>query len=275
MDQIITIPNGNIHVSIAGEGLPIVLLPGFGDPCPGLMMKPFSEALKHHFKVITYDPFGYGESDSTQAPRTAENISDELHQAMTTLGIGRYVIAAHSISGLYALFHIHRYPEEIAAFIALDMSVPCQFTSEFAQEELTATEKMLTDHFTATSDEALKEISESAIQFLRALTSYPYSEKEIRHYEQMAVKCAHDPTMLDELHRMSDNGEKAKDLTIPDNLPALMLIARENIKRLPEWESWHLTLCGKKTSAHIIESDHYIHLMQTEQTVQLIEQMLL
>lgn len=67
---------------------------------------------------------------------------------------------------------------------------------------------------------------------------------------------------------------KTEGLTIPDELPALMLLARENTRRLPEWESWHRALCGAKTQLRVVDSDHYVHLERTAQIVRLIEDLL-
>ncbi len=274
MDRTIILPGGRMHVSITGNGYPIVLLPGFGNAAPALLTRPFAEALCERYQVVTCEPFGYGESDPAATPRTVENISEELHQAMDRLGIGRYAAAAHSISGLYALYHMHRRPGEITAFIALDISTPQQFHNEFVRAGLAAAEKSLEEQLHASSGESTEEIKRSAVRFLRDVAGYPYTGEEIRQYERMAVRYAHDPTTLDELRHMEDNGKKTEDLSIPDDLPALMLIARENTRRLPEWESWHRALCGAKTETHIIESDHYVHLQQIGQVARLIERLL-
>lgn len=274
MEQMIQIPGGRIHVTIAGTGRPVVLLPGFGNADPALVSRPFAEALCARYQVVIYEPFGYGKSDPAPTPRTVENISAELHQAMAALGLGSYAAAAHSVSGLYALYHMHRRPGEITAFIALDTSVPQQFQNESVQAGLAAAEKSCAERLSAASEASLREIKESAVRFLREVTGRSYSDEELRQYEKAAIRYAHDPTTCSELRHMAENGRKTEGLSIPDELPALMLLARENTRRLPEWESWHRALCGAKTQLHILESDHYVHLQQTGQVVRLIERLL-
>ena len=107
------------------------------------------------------------------------------------------------------------------------------------------------------------------------MTDHPYTEEEMAVYGNMAVKCAHDPTVLDELERIAENNDKVKELRVPDECPALMLIARENTKRLAQWEEWHRAVSGASTEIHILECDHYVHLMKTQETAALIRRLLL
>ena len=275
MEQMISLQEGRVHIDIVGQGSSIVLLPGLGEACPCIEMKPFAQALMADFQVITFEPFGYGGSDPATTPRTIENMAEELHAALSQLKIEKYAIAAHSISGLYALHYLNRYPQEITAFIALDMSVPQQFATEFARQELTAAAQMRKEQLNAADQAALDQIRQEAVGFLKMMTDHPYTEEEMAVYGNMAVKCAHDPTVLDELERIAENNDKVKELRVPDECPALMLIARENTKRLAQWEEWHRAVSGASTEIHILECDHYVHLMKTQETAALIRRLLL
>ena len=96
-------------VEIAGlqaeESPVIVLLPGLGSPSPVLEFRPLAEKLGKTYKVITVEPFGYGLSDPADTERSIENIVEELHACLEEIGVHRYYLMAHSISGLYSLYY--------------------------------------------------------------------------------------------------------------------------------------------------------------------------
>lgn len=121
-------------VEIAGlqaeESPVIVLLPGLGSPSPVLEFRPLAEELGKTYKVITVEPFGYGLSDPADTERSIENIVEELHACLEEIGVHRYYLMAHSISGLYSLYYANTYPEEVRGFIGIDSSVPKQNENE-------------------------------------------------------------------------------------------------------------------------------------------------
>ena len=114
-------------VEIAGlqaEETPvIVLLPGLGSPSPVLEFRPLAEELGKTCKVITMEPFGYGLSDPADTERSIENIVEELHACLEKIGVRRYYLMAHSISGLYSLYYANTYPEEVRGFIGIDETI--------------------------------------------------------------------------------------------------------------------------------------------------------
>ena len=101
-----------------------MLLSGLGTPAPGLDFQPLVREL-NGFDVTVVEGFGYGYSDAEAGPRSNENISNELHEAMATLHVPQpYVLAGHSISGFYLLDYANRYRSEVAAVIGIDASIP-------------------------------------------------------------------------------------------------------------------------------------------------------
>lgn len=115
-------------VEMGREGDPIIVLdPGYGTMAPGLDFKPFMKELSKNFHVYAIEPFGYGDSDTMDTPRTVENISVEFHEALKALGIQEYILRSHSISGIYSIDFLNKYPEGVVGFIGLDTSVPNQY----------------------------------------------------------------------------------------------------------------------------------------------------
>ncbi|MGA7205175.1 MAG: alpha/beta hydrolase, partial [Specibacter sp.] len=125
--QLVPVDGKNMNVLVKGDAAEtVVLLPGFGTAAPALDFKPLVAELLPHYRVVVVEPFGYGLSDETDKPRTSENITSEVHEALAGLNIDRYVLMGHSIAGIYALDYANRYRNEVSAFVGIDSSVPTQ-----------------------------------------------------------------------------------------------------------------------------------------------------
>jgi len=122
----VTVDGKRMNVVVAGEGPDIVLLPGFGTASPALDFAPLVEELAVDHRVTVVEPFGYGLSDGTDAERTTANIVTEIHDAVEALGLERYTLMGHSIVGIYGIDYANRYPDEVTAFVGIDVSVPGQ-----------------------------------------------------------------------------------------------------------------------------------------------------
>lgn len=123
--QSVAVDGKTMNVFIQGEGEEtVVLLPGYGTAAPALDFKFLVDELSPFYKVVVIEPFGYGLSDLTEKERSTENIVSEIHEALQRLHIERYILMGHSISGLYGLDYVNKYPEEVSAFVGLDSSVP-------------------------------------------------------------------------------------------------------------------------------------------------------
>ena len=104
----------------------IIIDPGYGTTAPGLDFSPLIDELSKDFHVIAIEPFGYGDSDVVGTPRTVENITEELHEVIQKLGYKNYILCSHSISGVYSIYYLNKYKDEVAGFIGMDTSVPHQ-----------------------------------------------------------------------------------------------------------------------------------------------------
>lgn len=69
-------------------------------------------------RVCTYDRAGLGESDVGPAPRTSEQMVNELHRLLANAGIGGpYVLVGHSFGGFNVRLFATRYPTEVAGLV--------------------------------------------------------------------------------------------------------------------------------------------------------------
>lgn len=78
-----------------------MILPGYETAVPALDFKPLISELTPYYKVVVVKPFGYGLSDQTEKERSTANIVSEIHEALQSLHIDRYILMGHSISGIY------------------------------------------------------------------------------------------------------------------------------------------------------------------------------
>lgn len=128
----IEVMDGKMNIVEKGRGhsQTIVFLPGYGTTAPGLDFTPLMDELSEDYHVVAIEPFGYGDSDGTDRPRTIDNITEEIHLAIEQLGLHDYILCGHSISGIYSIYYLNRYPNEATGFIGLDTSVPNQLKHE-------------------------------------------------------------------------------------------------------------------------------------------------
>jgi len=85
-------------------------------------------------KAFRYDRPGYGQSDSSSAPRTAEQIVSELRATLNALRLDPpYVLVGHSLGGMYMEYYAKTFPQEVAALVLVD-SRPADFTARCSAE---------------------------------------------------------------------------------------------------------------------------------------------
>ena len=124
-----------IHLECKGAGAPaVILISGYRnnaeiwtvEPGPGLT--PVFAGVARFTRVCAYDRPGtildaehLSRSDPVPMPRTAEAIAAELHAVLDAAGTkGPYVLAAHSLGGLFARLYAASYPQDVAGLVLVD-----------------------------------------------------------------------------------------------------------------------------------------------------------
>lgn len=71
---------------------------------------------------------GYGFSDDSDISRDIDTVLSETRPALSLSGFsGPYILCAHAMSGIEALYWFQQYPDEVSAIIGLDMAVPAAY----------------------------------------------------------------------------------------------------------------------------------------------------
>jgi pimeloyl-ACP methyl ester carboxylesterase len=74
-------------------------------------------------QVVSYDRAGLGQSEPGPLPRSAKQISQELHAALQKAGIKPpYVLVGHSLGGPFIRVFASMYPTEVAGMVLIDPS---------------------------------------------------------------------------------------------------------------------------------------------------------
>lgn len=106
-----------LHTFAAGEGLPLVLLPGF--PLDHRMWADVAALLPSGRTVVALDPPGLGRSAADGEP-SLEAAADAVAATLAAHGITRAVVAGLSMGGYTALALVERHPALVAGLALVD-----------------------------------------------------------------------------------------------------------------------------------------------------------
>jgi len=114
-----------LYIRCTGSRGPTVILePGLGETARA-MARWIAPTVARTATVCVYDRAGHGRSDA--APDGAADAAADLHVALQQAHVpGPYVLAGHSLGGMFALSYAHRYPAQVAGVVLLDSMHPHQ-----------------------------------------------------------------------------------------------------------------------------------------------------
>ncbi|MBR4083555.1 MAG: alpha/beta hydrolase [Lachnospiraceae bacterium] len=230
-----------------------VIIPGLESVSAHYEFDALAIKLADKYKVVVYEPPGVGLSDWTDTERSVENFTKELHELMQHLGYDRYTIIAHSFAGLYSLYYTNQYPDEVEAFIGIDATVPAEI--EEADHEAYANAKRLRTIMIksgllrlASSEEVIKG------QFPTAKAD------ELELCKALWCSAQYNDIRLNEYKSMVSNEEKCMNLTFPDTVPVLYILANDTVSEDAKWEQLHKdVITNEDSKVSIILGDHYLH----------------
>lgn len=271
--KIVKVKGRNMVVNCKGEKNdsepPIVILPGLGSPSPVLEFEPLANKLSEHYKVIIIEPFGYGLSDLAENERSVENIVEELHSCMQAIGISKYYLMGHSISGLYSLYYANQYSEEICGFIGIDCSVPKQNENEpFDTGKLNMVSAYLGKIKNMLGISRLLSLG-NAQRAIYADPTYSYSKKELKTFRILTINNSYNDTVTDELKMVTKNLKTVRNMKFPENVPVLNFVSERNCDIFGDWEELHKEVISNEESSQVVSLNggHYLHLECLEEIV--------
>jgi pimeloyl-ACP methyl ester carboxylesterase len=119
--KLIEVDGVTVHLLCMGDGSPTVLFDagagGFSVEFVGLMRE-----VSAFTRSCAYDRPGFGWSDPV-SDQTAPQVAERLHAALVAAGeTGPYVVAGHSLGGVYSRAFASRYRSEVTGMLLIDSS---------------------------------------------------------------------------------------------------------------------------------------------------------
>jgi pimeloyl-ACP methyl ester carboxylesterase len=125
-DRLVDVGGHRLNIRCVGSGNPTVVLePGLGESASE-MARLIAPEVARTTRVCVYDRAGHGRSDVAPQADAATDLHVLLERAHVP---GPYILAGHSLGGMYALDYAHRYPSEVGGVVLLDSMHPRQTNS--------------------------------------------------------------------------------------------------------------------------------------------------
>ncbi len=120
--KVVQVNGKNWHYQIMGEGHPTVIVDS-GTGGTYLDWQLVQPEVAKFTRILTYDRAGYGWSDLSSEPRTAEQVVGELRQLLREVEIEPpYILVGMSLGGLFSRLFAYHYPEEVAGMVLVDVA---------------------------------------------------------------------------------------------------------------------------------------------------------
>lgn len=142
----------NVHVAGSGPAT-IAFIHGFG--CDQTMWRYLAPVLEEHYRIVTYDLVGCGESDLQMYDRdkyaTLHGHVDDLFDILESCASGPVVLVGHSVGAMIGMLATIRAPARFAAQVMLSPS-PCfindgDYIGGFNPEDLETLLATMEDNF--------------------------------------------------------------------------------------------------------------------------------
>ena len=212
----IKLDSGSLNVYTEGSGsVTIVFMSGNGVTSPVLEYKPIYRRLSSKYRIAVIEKAGYGFSGHMTTPRTIENLVGDDREALRRAGIEPpYVLAAHSYSGLEAVYWANTYPDEVKAVLSMDMGIPDYAVLQAEEVPDDKRDKMLERYH-----RFLKRVAKDGIiaRLVRnkaenssgLLTGNELTDDEKKLYRRLFYENIANREFVEESRQMTDNAKKA------------------------------------------------------------------
>jgi pimeloyl-ACP methyl ester carboxylesterase len=111
---------GTLRVSDGGAGEPVLVLV-HGLACDLETWRPQLDHLRARHRVVAYDQRGHGASArAAEGGYTIDALAGDLDEVVKAVGLGRFVLVGHSMSGEVITAYAGAHPEKVAALVYVD-----------------------------------------------------------------------------------------------------------------------------------------------------------
>jgi len=289
--QLVDVGGYRLHLNCTGQGSPTVILEaGLGDF--SLTWGQVQPEIARITRVCSYDRAGYGWSESSLQPQTANSKAEALHTLLVNAEIpGPYVLVGHSLGGLIGRIYTHNYPDEVPGVILVDSTheemyfrqtaaVPKFFEIQQRSSEQAAGQNRLFGLLSSTGIMAMMP---------QVIPNPGFSEATFEQYKVVWATTDFFETLLAEAQAIEEILAETRDLHITSfgNLPLIVLSAgkEEGIPSLTEAENQQLFEVRRSLQSDLVtlstnskqviaqQSSHYIQTDQPDLVIDSIQEM--
>jgi pimeloyl-ACP methyl ester carboxylesterase len=119
--DMINVNGVELHVALAGEGEPLVLLHGY--PQSGEIWRLVAPELAKTHRVIIPDLRGFGLSSIVEDGYELSNVAEDIHQLVLALGHDQVDVVAHDWGGAVGAIYALRYRDEVRRLAFIESAV--------------------------------------------------------------------------------------------------------------------------------------------------------
>lgn len=270
--ELVEVNNQLIHVYAEGQGdQTLVFLSGHGTSYPTLDFKPLWGNFTEDHRIVVVERPGYGYSDLTKEPRDIQTMLEETRTALNEAGeSGPYVLFAHSMSGIEALYWAQTYPEEVQAIIGLDPLIP---DAVELLPEVTKSQLRMTAFMSRVGLSRLMPLSQ--LQTTIPLLGMDHlSEDEKNEYMALFYRRSLSRNMIDEYAYLKENALTVSNNDEPITIPMYFFISSEQDETVPGWKNTLEAYIEGLTygESMVLNTGHYVHY---ESSVEIADEVIL
>lgn len=255
--QIVQVSGHDMHLYTEGAGAEtLVFMSGGGTCSPLLDFKSLYSQLSDKYKIAVVEKIGYGFSEDVKVKRDIETILGETRKALSKAGLKPpYILYAHSMSGIEALYWAQQYPDEVKAIIGLDMAVP-QAYEDFKRNDF----MLKLSAFGAKI--GITRFFPGIVNSSSAIKNGLLTEKEKELYRIIFYRRTLSKAMFQEVKEIKSSGEKVKNNGKP-HLPMLFFVSNgcETGWTPDQWINYQISYAESMPASNYIKlkSSHYVH----------------
>lgn len=222
-----------MNVVVYGEGeKTIVILPGFGSQSPVIQYKAITDVLKDSYRVAVVEYYGYGYSMVINKDRTLDNITEEVQFALNQSGIYEYILMPHSISNIYAMNLVYKYPESVKGVISLDGLYPAQYKENYYYDEYL--DNLHNVELTSILElsgfpRILSYVQPDLFNINKMVDAGVWGNDEVAVLRNRIATSYLTSNMIEEMQMLRDNALEIADYKHPDGLPVLQILSSETV----------------------------------------------
>lgn len=246
------------YVEIGNGKKNLILMSGYGEPSPYIDFKPLINHIsKEDYTIYVIEPCGYGCSSFTKRKRTIEEFNNEINAVVEKREIKNFTFVCHSLSGIYALAYMNKYPEKVKSFIGIDCSVPEQIKDKkswlinviYAYYRKVLRDLGIFKFISSNTDESL----------LPNISNHNWSSSDEIYIRMLNAVNTSNSNLIEEIKNLHHNLKSVRDLHY--TVPSLLFISEESSTRLKEWKDFHIRVLNTEYHNQIIElaGSHYLH----------------